>query len=88
MKARLLPHHLHSISLLFPSEWAQELDDTKTTGVIFYRTRVDNNFYYEEKHPPTFETTINEVLSPLHLLCSNFLNHVQILKRQWHKWML
>lgn len=28
----------------------------------------------------TLKTTINEVLSPLHLLCSYFLQHVQILK--------
>lgn len=31
-------------------------------------------------NPPTLEAAIDEMLGPLHLLCSHLLNHVQILK--------
>lgn len=41
---------------------------------------VKRETYHKDELPPTLETTVNEVLRPLHLLRSNFLYYIQILK--------
>lgn len=54
---------------------------TKCARLIFRCLDFEMNLYdCEDEFLLTFKTTINEVLCPLHLLCSHLLDHMQILK--------